>query len=139
VTTARAADTIERLYAAVRGGDMEEVVAYFAADCTFIDIAAGSTMHGHDEFRAYMAETWEAFPDFTPGDATFISEGDRVAADLVIRGTHRGTFAGIPATGRAVSWRAAGFYELDPDGLVKQETFIYDSASLLAQLQERSQ
>lgn len=136
--TERAAATIERLYAAVRGGDMEEVVAFFAKDCVFVDVAAGSTSRGHDEFRAYMAETWEAFPDFTPGDATFISEGSRVAADLVIRGTHQGAFAGIPATGRSVSWRAAGFYELDADGLVTKETFIYDSASLLAQLDERS-
>jgi predicted ester cyclase len=40
------------------------------------------------------------FPDAAATLEDILAEGDRVAYRTTIRGTHRGTFQGIPPTGR---------------------------------------
>lgn len=74
----------------------------------------------------------EAFPDirFTLEDV--MAEGDKVVLRATGGGTHKGSFFGIPATGKAVSWtgirimRAAGgqfvegINEFDQVGILQQ-------------------
>jgi predicted ester cyclase len=44
-----------------------------------------------------------AFPDMTLTIDDVVVEGDRVAFRGTLRGTHRGEFLGVPATGRTVA------------------------------------
>ena len=44
-----------------------------------------------------------AFPDITLTIDDVVAEGDRVAFRGTLRGTHRGEFLGVPATGRTVA------------------------------------
>jgi predicted ester cyclase len=59
-------------------------------------------------------------------------EGDRVATRWTLRGTHRGEFAGIAPTGKAVSvagiiiWRVAG-------GKIREAWGSYDALGLMQQ------
>jgi predicted ester cyclase len=39
-----------------------------------------------------------------------IAEGDKVAAQFIMRGTHRGTFFGVPPTGKPIEVQAMNFY-----------------------------
>jgi predicted ester cyclase len=82
-----------------------------------------------------MGETFAGLPDFRPEAWTFIAEGDHVAAELGLTGTHRGTFMGYPPTGRVVRWAASAFYTLSPEhDQVIREVYYYDLLSLTSQL-----
>jgi predicted ester cyclase len=51
-----------------------------------------------DGLRQLFRKLHAAFPDLEITPEQLLSEGDRVAVRLTLRGTHRGEFMGIPAT-----------------------------------------
>lgn len=126
---------IETVYAAVHRRDLEELVTLFAQDCEFVDVPTGETFTGREAFRAYMAGTWAAFPDFRPVNPRFVVQDGMIAAELELVATHEGDFLGHPATGREVRWPAAAFYVLTPDGTqVARETYYYNLPTLIEQV-----
>jgi predicted ester cyclase len=58
---------------------------------------------------------------------------DRVAARFVERGTHRGTFFGIPATGTRVRFTEMGILRI-ADGKIVETWFDLDMLGLMGQL-----
>jgi len=82
-----------------------------------------------DILRAMRA----GFPDLAFAIQEQISEGDKVASRFEWTGTHRGTFMGIPATGRAVRVWGIVIDRL-VDGRIKETRIIMDTAGLMAQL-----
>ena len=73
----------------------------FAADFVFYAPIVPDGIRGAEAYRRSVVEPLlAAFPDlqFVPGEA--VGQGDRVAMQFTMSGTHRGTFAGVPATGR---------------------------------------
>ena len=63
---------------------------------------------GPAAFRAVVGGLHTAFPDIHYTIDEVVGEEDRVAIRWHWAGTHRGTFRGIPATGKAVSTTGAG-------------------------------
>jgi predicted ester cyclase len=53
-------------------------------------------------FRAEAVAWLEAFPDLRISVDALLSDGNAVAARLVLRGTHQGRFAGVSPTGRPI-------------------------------------
>src|SRR4051794_38147983 len=81
---------------------------YHLLDRHRIDEAVGclaDDFRGHgmgSDCRGFRAETvaWlEAFPDLRISVDRLFSDGSAVAARLLLRGTHRGRFAGVSPTG----------------------------------------
>jgi steroid delta-isomerase-like uncharacterized protein len=123
------------VYETVRSRDIDELVDHFSEDCVFVDVPLAETAQGRDAFRAYMEETFRGLPDFQPESWAFVAEGQNVAAELVLRGTHEGPFMGHGPTHREIRWRASAFYSLSPSlDQVMREVYYYDLASLEAQL-----
>jgi steroid delta-isomerase-like uncharacterized protein len=73
-----------------------------------------------------------AFPDMTVTVETQIAEGDRVANQLVMRGTHLGPFQGVPATGRAVTVTGNNLMRID-GGQIKELWGYLDTLGMLQQ------
>ncbi len=71
---------------------------------------------GRAGVKAFFAGFLAAFPDLhvTVEDAR--ADGDTVVGRYTYRGTHRGTFLGIPATGHAVTMRSIDIWRVR-DGL----------------------
>jgi steroid delta-isomerase-like uncharacterized protein len=61
---------------------------------------------GRDGFKQWMAAVRTTFPDLRGTVNDLLVAEDRVAARVTWRGTHRGDFAGVPATNRPVSFAA---------------------------------
>ncbi len=123
------------VYRTVQARDLDRLVEMFAEDCLFIDVTQPEPSRGREAFRAYMVETFAGMPDFRPATWTFIAEGDQVAAELALTGTHQGEFLGYPPTGREVRWAASAFYTLNPEhDQVLREAYFYDLGTLTAQL-----
>ena len=73
----------------------------FATTFVFHAPIVPAGIHGADEYRQrVVTPLLTAFPDlqFTPGEA--VTEGDRVAMQFMMSGTHQGPFEGIPPTGK---------------------------------------
>ena len=130
-----AKEFMAQVYRTVQDRDLEALVELFSEDCVFIDVTQPEPSQGRAAFRAYMVETFAGMPDFRPDTWTFIAEGDHVAAELELTGTHLGDLMGYPATGRVVRWAASAFYTLTPEhDQVVREVYYYDLASLTSQL-----
>jgi steroid delta-isomerase-like uncharacterized protein len=69
-----------------------------AAD--FVDHTHPEQAPGPEDVKQAIKVFREGFPDACITIEQMIGEGDTVAFRFVLRGTHRGTFAGFPATGR---------------------------------------
>ena len=82
--------------------------------------------------RAFNGMT-TAFPDvqITPED--LIAEENKVVARWTLRGTHRGTFREIPASGRSVTWTGVDIYTV-VDGKIAGLVREADNLALLQQL-----
>jgi len=80
--------------------------------------------HSH---RADLTGTWEqmkarrragAFSDFSPERIALVADGDRVVHHSRTTSTHTGTFLGVPATGRRVTFDQVEIWRIENDKIV---------------------
>ena len=88
---------------------------------------------GREDFKQFMAAFIAAFPDQQHIVKDLIAEGDKVAPRLVIRGTHQGTFNGIPPTGKPVTITGINILRLE-HGKIVEHWSEGDNLGLLQQL-----
>jgi steroid delta-isomerase-like uncharacterized protein len=74
-----------------------------------------------------------SFPDLKHTVDEVIVEGDTVAARWTVRGTHRGEYQGIPATGKSVSQSGITFHHMR-GGKICETWLSFDSAVVLQQI-----
>ncbi|WP_405533401.1 ester cyclase [Streptomyces avidinii] len=67
-------------------------------------------LYGREAWRLGARAMWEAFPDLQIAVEDMFGAGDRVAVRVHFRGTHRGAFQGVAATGRRVGFRSIEIY-----------------------------
>jgi len=89
-------------------------------------------MRGPAGYLAIMAMMRSGFPDIQWTLEEMIAEDDRIAARFTMRGTHKGTFFGVPPTGNTIQVQAMNFYRLSNEQLVEE----YGQPDLLALLQQ---
>lgn len=83
--------------------------------------------------KAFNTALRAAFPDWYSTPEELIATGDRVVERWTGRGTHRGTFQGIPPTGRSVAVPGVVFYRIR-DGKIAEFRGSFDMLSMLRQL-----
>jgi steroid delta-isomerase-like uncharacterized protein len=88
---------------------------------------------GRDGVIDLMKTFRAAFPDLVMSVDTVIAQGDLVAEVLTLRGTHTGTFLGIPATGRSIEIKSVNLCRIE-DGLVRERWGASDDLGMLQQL-----
>jgi steroid delta-isomerase-like uncharacterized protein len=74
-----------------------------------------------------------SFPDLKHTVDEIIAEGDTVAARWTVRGTHRGEFQGIPASGKQVTLSGNTIHHLR-DGKLRETWLSFDTMELLQQI-----
>ncbi len=96
-------------------------------------VAGSAEPLDREGWAAWFTGFRQAFPDarFTVED--MIAEGDRVAARLTMRGTHRGELNGIPPTGREVVVTGMSI-ERVVDGRIVEGWNENDALGMLGQL-----
>jgi steroid delta-isomerase-like uncharacterized protein len=74
-----------------------------------------------------------AFPDLHVTVEDTVVEGDKVAVKTTLRGTHRGDFAGAPASGNAIEVGGCDVFRVR-DGRIVEGWTLCDSGTMLMQI-----
>jgi steroid delta-isomerase-like uncharacterized protein len=125
---ARIRRVIEEVY---NRGDLSVVDEVAASD--LVIHASSQDIRGREGAKQYVATLRAAFPDlhFTIEDQ--IAEGDRVVTRWTARGTHRGEFQSVPATGRKIRLEGTDIDRM-ADGKVVECWAHVDELGLMQQL-----
>jgi steroid delta-isomerase-like uncharacterized protein len=84
-----------------------------------------------DTFEETFSEARAAFPDLNVTVEEVMAEGDRVAARVTMRGTHRGEFQGIAPTGKRVEVRAMDMFRISDGKIVEHWGHADDPSDFL--------
>jgi steroid delta-isomerase-like uncharacterized protein len=88
---------------------------------------------GSEGVKKVFRTLHEAFPDLHISVEDLIAEGDKVVARERITGTHRGSYLGLPATGRRVAYNEITVSRFE-NGRVVEAWAVVDAMSLMGQL-----
>jgi steroid delta-isomerase-like uncharacterized protein len=81
-----------------------------ASEAVFNVPGRAEPMRGPAGYLAVIGTMREGFPDIRWTLEEMVAEGETVAARFTMRGTHRGSFFGVPATGKPIVVQAMNFY-----------------------------
>ena len=94
----------------------------------------GTGRRSTPEQATQEARDWrQAFPDAQGTITNKVVEGKKGAAEIVWRGTNKGSLMGQPATGKSVTVRAAVMIETDGVKIIRSTHYI-DIAGMMQQL-----
>jgi steroid delta-isomerase-like uncharacterized protein len=104
-----------------------------AAD--FVDSSPAGRPADRDAFRKSIRELRRAFPDFATTEAELLADGTtkKVTVRWSAKGTHRGTFLGVAATGRVVRFQGIEVIRVER-GKIVERWGEWDGIGLLEQL-----
>ncbi len=88
---------------------------------------------GNAGSRQFIGMYLAAFPDLHLTAEDLIAEGDKVAARLTLRGTHKGELMGVPPTGKQVTLTGIQIVRT-ADGRIAENWINLDALGMLQQL-----
>ena len=88
---------------------------------------------GKQGVKALFGMLRSAFPDLEVVIEQMVAEGDLVSAFVVFKGTHKGDFMGIPATGKPVAINVSDLLRFK-NGKITEHWGVMDMAGLMQQL-----
>jgi steroid delta-isomerase-like uncharacterized protein len=86
-----------------------------------------------DGFRALFAGCRAAFPDLRISIEDQVADDTSVATRKRFRGTHKGPFMGVPASGRTIDFEVIDMMKIR-DGRITDHWVVVDQMLLLTQL-----
>ena len=94
----------------------------------------GAPNDGAEAVHELLSGMFTAFPDLAVEVPRLRHADDAVVAECIMRATHRGPFAGLDPTGRAIELPLVGIFEFDDDRLMCERLY-FDMATLMRQLE----
>jgi steroid delta-isomerase-like uncharacterized protein len=127
-------ETIRAAHECWNKRDYEGVVRNMTDGITYTDYARGHSFSGKQRFREWTEDWAQALPDGKITNATYIDAGDTVVVQFTGAGTNTGPFAGLPPTGRHVTFPFVEIWDFDQSGRMISGDAYYDQYTILTQL-----
>ena len=125
-------DIVERLFSDVLNGhDPDRLSDYYTDDCRIYGMTGPGAID-RDEYAAFLATQFAAFPDLSFEIDEIITEDTRIAVRWTAHGTHEGTLVDIPATGKAATVTGISLIHLEGDKAVE----VHSNQDMLGLLQQ---
>jgi len=105
----------------------------YAPNAKFYHPTGGTTPISLEKAIEMIKMNWQAFPDLILTIEDLIAKGDKVVIRFIGRGTHKGEFGSIPATGIKCEAGAIEICRIE-DGKIVEAWEISDTLGLLIQL-----
>src|SRR6478609_1495274 len=119
--TAGKNEQVMRLFVEFINAASESLAAeLISPDAIFHVPGRSEPMRGPAGYLAIIGMMRGGFPDIQWTLEEMIAEGDKVAARFIMRGTHRGTFFGVPPTGKPIVVQAMNIYRLSGGQFVEE-------------------
>ncbi len=83
--------------------------------------------------KQISGEVGNAFPDMTTSLEDIIAEGDKVVVRYTMKGTHQGTYRGIPGTGKKFTQSGISIFRIQ-DGKFLETWMMNDTLGLMQQI-----
>jgi GNAT superfamily N-acetyltransferase/predicted ester cyclase len=97
----------------------------------------GATLVGPTEFKQWMQMFFDAFPDIAHEHSDLSQDGDSIAVDVVVTGTHTAPLASaegeIPPTFKRITLHSSNIFQVDA-GRIRLMEIKFDQANLMRQL-----
>jgi len=116
----------------INKGQLERADDLVKEDFVELDPLPGQKQ-GREGLKAVIGALRSAFLDMHWVANEMVAEGEKVVTRFVWTGTHRGTFLGIPATGKHVEVKGVVIDRLE-DGKMADSRILMDTMSLMQQL-----
>ena len=113
-------------------GKIDKVNQFLSQSYVLHDPPPG-TPPGPEAVKQVVTMFRKAFPDLKIAIEELVAEGDKVCARATTRGTHKGTFFGVPATGKAVTMSGLTMVRI-VDGRIIESWVKNDVGSLMRQI-----
>ena len=114
---------IRRLYDAFNSYNLEAIDEALAANVVDLLPIEGQAP-GVQGFKERLTRLRKSFPDLSFTIETIIAEGGTVAERSTLRGTHLGTFKGVPPTGKQIIGAMMAFNKFADDKVVERGRII---------------
>lgn len=109
----------------------------FAADCVTHQLRSGAepvgVPRGPEAIKHHVADWIRGFPDLRFTVEEIIAEGDRVVSRSVLRGSHTGTWLGIPPTGKQIDIRMSVTHRIE-NAMIAEDWVLVEALGLFQQL-----
>ena len=114
--------------------DLDGVLSTFGESARYDDEPWNEHHEGRDGVRRFYSTLMGAVPDLSIEIVKQHVADETIVLEVVIRGTHLGSWRGLPATGRKLAIPLCGIYTFDADDRLAGERIYYDRATVLQQL-----
>jgi steroid delta-isomerase-like uncharacterized protein len=125
---------VKRVYEIISTGDFDRAEEIVDPDAPDNELLPGDPPAKLiDTFKETFSEARKAFPDMRVTVEDLLAEGDRVAARVTMRGTHRGEFQGLAPTGKWIQVRAIDMFRISNGKIVEHWGHADDPTASLRQ------
>lgn len=108
-------------------------LSMMADSVIFTNMATGEEHVGPDAVREMLEFVYHGAFEGRAETRNLIVDGDRAVLEATFVGTHKGDFAGVPATGREVRVPLAVIYDMK-DGSITRGRIYFEVPAFLAQV-----
>lgn len=112
--------------------NFEPIKSAFVEDFRF-HVGGTTQAMSLDDLRETVRRWHIGFPDLRFDVESVVASGDRAAVHASLRGTHRGPWGGLEATGRSISVEHMFFFRFE-DGRIAEVWELLDRSELRRQL-----
>lgn len=113
--------------------DVEGILSFYDDDIRWTNVSLEEVYNGKQEVREFLNRLITAFPDLTFDVVEKFARDDDVSERWYIRGTHQGTFMGIPPTGRYCEIPGISMVRMR-DGKFLTDWYLTDALGTLRQM-----
>jgi len=117
----------------INKGNSEYFNEFYSPDSLYYMVSNSPKPLSREEYQGFVKGFFKAFPDLNFSIEELYTVGDRVIARLILRGTHKGTWRGIPATGNKFEMSSTFIVRIE-NGKVVEEREDFDQLGFLQQL-----
>jgi steroid delta-isomerase-like uncharacterized protein len=114
--------------------DLEGVLGTFGESAQYDDEPWDEHYKGRDGVHQFYGQLMKALPDLKIDVQQRHVTEDAILVEVMISGTHQGSWRGLPATGRQIEFPLCGVYTFDADDRLAGEKIYYDRGTVLRQL-----
>jgi steroid delta-isomerase-like uncharacterized protein len=125
--------TMQRFVQFINTADKQLATELVSAEAVFHVPGRPEPVSGPPGYLEIIQMMRSGFPDIQWTLEEMIAENDKVAARFTMRGTHQGSFFGVPPTGKKITVQALNIYRF-ADGQIVEERGQPDLLELLKQI-----